>query len=138
MKILDTVQRLYPYQQRMLDADIPAEAMLEWCRRPHRCVRLVTSRPSVGDAVRGYSGRTVVDEFGPILFDMLDYLPGGDDPLTYYQALEAARQGCMVQCSFGDVQYLYHEDVDCLLCIDMEQPSDVERCSGWRIVSLDD
>lgn len=60
MRILDTVQRLYPYQQRMLDADIPAEAMLEWCRRPHRCVRLVTSRPSVGDAVRGYSSRAVL------------------------------------------------------------------------------
>lgn len=137
MRILDTILRLLPYQRAVLDADIPPDATLEWCRRPRRGIRLVSSHPRKSNVVRGFPGRVVVDEFNPILVDMLDYLPGGNYPLTYEQALDQARQGSMVECSFGNVRYLYHEDGDCLLCIDMEQPSDAERCCGWRIVPPD-
>lgn len=137
MRILDTILHLMAYQQDMLDTDIPAGVTLEWCRRTHRFVGVDHASPHAGNVVRGHSGRVSVDEFGPILVDMLTYLPGADYPLTYDQALDQARQGCMVQCSFGGTRYLYHEDGDCLLCIDMEQPSDAERCCGWRIVPPD-
>ncbi len=72
------------------------------------------------------------------VIDMLDYVPGGDYPLTYEQALDQAKQGNMVECSFGGVRYQYETDADCITCIDMEQPSDAERCCGWRIVLSDD
>ena len=117
MRILDTILRLLPYQRTMLETDIPADATLEWRRRPRRGIRLVSSRP--------------------ILIDMLDYLPGGDYPLTYEQALDQAKQGNMVECSFGGVRYQYEADADCITCIDMEQPSDAERCCGWQVVPSD-
>jgi hypothetical protein len=136
MRLQDTILRLFPWQRAVLDADIPADAMLEWRRRPRRGLRIITSHPSTGNAVRGFSGHAVVDEF-PIIVELMDYLPGGDYPLTYEQALDQAKQGNMVECNFGNVRYLYHDDGDCLLCIDMEQPSDVERCCGWRTVPPD-
>lgn len=88
MRIQDTILRLLPYQRAMLETDIPAEAKLEWCRRPRRGIRLVSSRPPASNVVRGYSGHAVVDEFNSIL-------------------------------------------------IDMEQPSDAERCCGWQVVPSD-
>lgn len=132
MRILDTILRLLPYQRAMLETDIPAEAKLEWCRSPRRGIRLVQSRPSPGNTARGFSSHIVEDN--PIIIDMLDYVPGGDYSLTYEQALDQTRQGSMVQCSFGKVMYQYEADADCITCIDMEQPSDAERCCGWRIV----
>lgn len=89
MRILDTILRLLPYQRDMLDADIPADTALEWCRRPRRGIRLVSSHPCKSNVVRGFSGHVAVDEFNPI-------------------------------------------------CIDMEQPSDAERCCGWRIISQEE
>ena len=41
------------------------------------------------------------------------------------------------ECSFGGVRYQYEADADCITCIDMEQPSDAERCCGWQVVPLD-
>lgn len=137
MRILDTILRLLPYQRTMLETDIPADATLEWRRRPRRGIRLVSSRPRTSNVGRGYSGHAVVDEFNSILIDMPDYLPGGDYPLTYDQALDQAKQSNMVECSFGGVRYQYEADADCITCIDMEQPSDAERCCGWRIVPSD-
>lgn len=61
MRILDTIPHLLPYQRRMLDADIPAEAALEWCRRPRRGIRLASSHPRKSNVVRGFSGHVVVD-----------------------------------------------------------------------------
>ena len=117
----ETPLYLLPYQQAVLDAD-----------------RLISSPPPTSNVVSGFSGHVVVDEFDSLLIDMQDYLPGGDFPLTYEQALDQARQGSIVECSFGRVRYQYEADADCITCIDMEQPSDAERCCGWRIVLSDD
>ena len=108
---------LLPYQQAVLDAD-----------------RLISSPPPTSNVVSGFSGHVVVDEFDSLLIDMQDYLPGGDFPLTYEQALDQARQGSIVECSFGRVRYQYAADADCITCIDMEQPSNAEGYCGWRIV----
>lgn len=118
----------------MLNADIPADAALEWCRRPRRGIRLVSSHPRTSNVVRGFSGHIVEDN--PILIDMLDYLPGGDYPLTYEQALDQAKQSNMVECSFGLRRYIYWRALGCLVC-HWEQPSDAERRCGWRIVPSD-
>ena len=116
----ETPLYLLPYQQAVLDAD-----------------RLISSPPPTSNVVSGFSGHVVVDEFDSLLIDMQDYLPGGDFPLTYEQALDQARQGSIVECSFGRVRYQYEADADCITCIDMEQPSDAERCCGWQVVPLD-
>lgn len=136
MRILDTILRLLPYQRTMLETDIPADATLEWRRRPRRGIRLVSSRPRTSNVGRGYSGHVAVDEFNPSLTDMQDYLPGGDYPLTYEQALDKASYGNMVQCSFGLRRYIYWRALGCLVC-HWEQPSDAERRCGWRIVPSD-
>lgn len=73
MRILDTIPHLLPYQRRMLDADISAEAALEWCRRPRRGIRLVQPPSRKSNVVRRFSGRVVVDEFNPLLIDILPY-----------------------------------------------------------------
>ena len=116
----ETPLYLLPYQQAVLDAD-----------------RLISSPPPTSNVVSGFSGHVVVDEFDSLLIDMQDYLPGGDFPLTYEQALDQARQGSIVECSFGRVRYQYEADADCITCIDMEQPSDAERCCGWQVVPSD-
>lgn len=113
----ETPLYLLPYQQVVLDAD-----------------RLISSPPPTSNVVSGFSGHVVVDEFDSLLIDMQDYLPGGDFPLTYEQALDQARQGSIVECSFGRVRYQYEADADCITCIDMEQPSNAEGYCGWRIV----
>ena len=116
----ETPLYLLPYQQAVLDAD-----------------RLISSPPPTSNVVSGFSGHVLVDEFDSLLIDMQDYLPGGDFPLTYEQALDQARQGSIVECSFGRVRYQYEADADCITCIDMEQPSDAERCCGWQVVPSD-
>ena len=113
----ETPLYLLPYQQAVLDAD-----------------RLISSPPPTSNVVSGFSGHVVVDEFDSLLIDMQDYLPGGDFPLTYEQALDQARQGSIVECSVGRVRYQYEADADCITCIDMEQPSNAEGYCGWRIV----
>lgn len=113
----ETPLYLLPYQQAVLDAD-----------------RLISSPPPTSNVVSRFSGHVVVDEFDSLLIDMQDYLPGGDFPLTYEQALDQARQGSIVECSFGRVRYQYEADADCITCIDMEQPSNAEGYCGWRIV----
>ena len=74
--------------------------------------RLISSPPPTSNVVSGFSGHVVVDE----------------------QALDQARQGSIVECSFGRVRYQYEADADCITCIDMEQPSNAEGYCGWRIV----
>ena len=102
----ETPLYLLPYQQAVLDAD-----------------RLISSPPPTSNVVSGFSGHVVVDEFDSLLIVLQVYLPGGDFPLTYEQALDQARQGSIVECSFGRVRYQYEADADCITCIDMEQPS---------------
>lgn len=66
--------------------------------------------------------------------DFLALMPGGGDyPLTYHQALDMARRGNMVRCSISPKKYIYWRSMDCLVC-HWEQPSNIERHLGWRVV----
>ena len=126
----ETPLYLLPYQQAVLDAD-----------------RLISSPPPTSNVVSGFSGHVVVDEFDSLLIDMQDYLPGGDFPLTYEQALDQARQGRRPRRGIRLVQscppasnvvrgYSGRVVVDEFnpILIDMEQPSNAEGYCGWRIV----